>query len=87
MAIPNGYGVDGATIHAKAKSVVVLGYQDDGHVARTQALADMSHGKKFLYLPLNLLCLLGVGAVRKKGSQRLTMSGKCRVLGGVVAWR
>ena len=64
MAIPNGDGVDGTTIHAKAKSVVVLGYQDDGHGARTQALADMSHGKKFLYLPLDLFCLLGVGAVR-----------------------
>ena len=50
MAIPNGDGVDGTTIHAKAKSVDVLGYQDDGNGARTQALADMSHGKKFLNL-------------------------------------
>ena len=64
VAIPNGDGVDGTTIHVKAKSVVVLGYQDDGHGARTQALADMSDGKKFLYLSLNLLRLLGVGAVR-----------------------
>ena len=31
--ISNGDGIDGATIHAKTKSVVVLGYQDDGHGA------------------------------------------------------
>ena len=40
MAIPNGDGVDGTTIHAKAKSVVVLGHQDDGHGARTKISGD-----------------------------------------------
>ena len=84
MAIPNGDGVDGATIHAKAKSVVVLGYQDDGYGTRTQALADVSHGKKFLYLPLDFLCFFrgwcgmgrGLEAVRR-GQGRC--DARCRV--------
>ena len=41
----------------------MLGNWDDGHDAWTHTLSDMSHGKEFLYLPLNLLGLLGVRAV------------------------
>ena len=50
-------------IHAHAQSVVLLGDEDDRYDARTQAFTHMSLGEEVLNLVLNLLHLLGVGAV------------------------
>ena len=63
MSIPHRDIVDGMKIHAHAQGVVLLWDEDDRYGAQTQAFTHMSLGEEVLNLALNLLCLLGVGAV------------------------
>ena len=63
MSISHRCIVDGAAIHAHAESIVLLGDEDYRNGTRTKAFTYMSLGEEVLDSALNILCLLGVGAV------------------------
>ena len=72
MSIPHRDIVDGTAIHAHSECVVLLGDEDDRNGAQTQAFTSMSIGEEFLNLALDLLCILGVGAVWRSIGERGT---------------
>ena len=64
MTITHGNGIDWSTIHTHALCVIRLGNKNNGDCTRAKAFANVTFDEEVLYLSVDLLCVLGVGAVR-----------------------
>ena len=63
MTITHGNGIDWSTIHTHALGVIRFGNKNNRYRTRTKAFTDITFHEEILYLPVDFLGVVGVGAV------------------------
>ena len=63
MAITDGNGIDGSTIHTHPLRLIRFRHKNDENGTRAKAFADVPFGEEILNLAVDLLGLFRVGAV------------------------